>query len=190
MTARYARARVNRNPKAPDEWALFDVSHPIERARLRLERKGACWLGDDERDVDRRYRAARVWAELYQRAHGRTSGPVLSERVDGHGDSQIGAEMRAQASMDRMRIIHGRSERGEEPAHGMTPLRASYLDAVCGEGFTYSGYAERIGLSHQVVRRELVKALDAVAGYSPWANRIERVVVLAIRPLAKKGRKR
>ncbi|TGY87343.1 hypothetical protein E5163_14845 [Marinicauda algicola] len=184
-----ARVRVSQKPNEPDEWAPIDVSHPVEKARLRFVEKGVSWLGRDEREVDRRYRAARVWQGLYLTASGQMSGGTLyGERVDGRGDGEMGQLIQLQAGIDRVRIVHGRRETGEEPARGMTVRRQHDLDAVCGEGAGLSQHARAMGLHRSSVIESVIAGLDAVAGYAPWSARLERVQVLMIRPVVRASR--
>lgn len=181
-----ARVRVNRDPKAPDQWAPFDASHPVERARLRFEEKDRCWLGREAGDVDRRYRAARVWMERYLTAMGWTgAGAEVRERVDGGGDSEAAMNRRVQASLERIRILIGRADLDEPPARGMTARRRYDLDEVCGRGVSLSAHARALGLHVDTVRESLIAGLDAVAAWPAWRERLERAPVLMVRPAPK-----
>ncbi|MEN0652401.1 MULTISPECIES: hypothetical protein [Hyphobacterium] len=165
-----ARARVNQNPKEPDQWAPFDVSHPIEKMRLRGS------LGADALQIDLRYRAARVWFVFWNRAFGYGHDTTLRESVDGGGDGTGSANARAQAVIDRTKILG-------QP--GMTRRRFYDLDAICGGGSRISELAQATHRDQKTVRESLLTGLDVVAGFQPWDRYIQGIPTLSVQFVAK-----
>lgn len=165
-----ARARVNQNPKEPDQWAPFDVSHPIEKMRLRGS------LGADALQIDLRYRSARVWFVFWNRAFGYGHDATLRESVDGSSDGTAAADARAQAVIDRTKIL-------AQP--GMTRRRFHDLDAVCGAGMRFADVARATHRTGDTVRESVLTGLDVVAGFEPWDRYIQGIPTLAVQFLAK-----
>ena len=173
------RARVNETESDPrdrmgsDKWGVFVPDTPIDHAYCRFVSRGSCWLGQDEVEVLRRYRAGRLWFRVWNIAQGLSYDATLRESVDGSGYAQAGANARLQASTDRMRIFR------DEPR--MTKLRFGDLDAVCGVGRSPGQHGKAFGRSSITVKESVIAGLDVINGYSPWQRRLESEPVLAIR---------
>ncbi|MDG1417834.1 MAG: hypothetical protein P8P99_08540 [Maricaulis sp.] len=159
-----ARARVNDNPKQADQWALFDVSHPIEKMRW----KGS--LGSEQIVADRRYRAACVWQKFFYKCQGlTTTREWLQEHVDGTGDPHAAPAARMDASMQRLNVME---------QVGMTRRRFEDLDSICGLGLTVSEQGRATSRHPSSVRESFLSALDVVGGFPEWDREMERVGVL------------
>lgn len=167
------RARVNLDPKSPDEWAAFDTGHPIEKMRIRGS------LGQPWHIAFNRYRAARVWYSMWVRALGlSTMGEFMAEQVDGGGDKESGVLARMDAANQRVEVLKQR---------GMTPLRMSILDSVCGAGTRISEIAHATGRDRKAIRKCLLGGLDAVYAFPRWNKQIEAVQVIWTEPITRRA---
>lgn len=169
-----ARVLVS-GPKEPARYALLDVSHSIEKMRL----KGT--LGRDEAETIRRYKAARLFARMFDAAHPGAKSPMLAARVDGGGGNGEGARI---AMLDASaELVHLQMH-----ARGMTVTRYLDLEAVCAKGHSFKAHADATGRHHSTVTESIMHGLDAIADYEPWQRRLDAEVVLKIEPLPKRKR--
>lgn len=164
-------------PKEPPRFASFDVSNPIEKMRL----KGT--LGDDEAESVRRYKAARVFARLYDMAHPGARCPMMGERVDGSSAGDENARLnRMQANNDLVRM--------QLEARGMTLVRFLDIEAVVAKGIAFNWHAKASGRDYSTVRENVLAGLDAIAGYEPWQRRFDEEPVMRIYDDKQKTKKR
>jgi hypothetical protein len=176
------RARVNetepdaRDRHGADKWGQFVARTPLDRAYGKFIARGSCWLGQDETEVLRRYRAGRLWFRKWNMAQGLGYDATLREAVDGGGYAEGGINARLQASTDRMRISR------DEPR--LTAKRFGDLDAVCGVGLEPGEHGRNTGRDAKTVKESVIAGLEVIIGYSPWQRHLEAETVLAIRPAA------
>lgn len=176
------RARVNetepdaRDRHGADKWGQFVVRTPLDRAYGKFIARGSCWLGQDETEVLRRYRAGRLWFRKWNMAQGLGYDATLREAVDGGGYGQGGQLSRLQASTDRLRIYR------EEPR--LTAKRFADLDAVCGVALEPGEWGRTTRRDPQAVKKSVIAGLEVIIGYSPWQRHLEAETVLSIRPAA------
>jgi hypothetical protein len=173
-----ARAQVNEISKQRDQWASFDTSHPIEKMRARGS------LSSDPLTADRRYRAARVWLQLYLTSQGLTSGGEwLQELVDGTSDPEASSIAKLHASNERIQFQ--RSELGSRD--DVANARFGVLDSVCGYGRSISEVVKATNRQKKTVRAQLFFGLDAIGGYALWDKRMESVPSLYIESFKRTG---
>jgi len=176
------RARVNETEPDPrdrmgsDKWGEFKPDTPIDRAYCRFIGKGSCWLGSEEAEVLRRYRAGRLWFRIWNTSQGLSYDATLRESVDGGGYGQGGINARLQAATDRMRIFQ------DEPR--LTKLRFGDLDAVCGVGYEPGEHGRNTGRDAKSVKESVTAGLDVIVGHSSWQRLLDAEPVLSIRPAA------
>ena len=152
-------------PNGPSAWAQLDTTHPIEK----MFRKGS--LAPDEAVAAARYRAAQVWDRFFRRAHGiGGGGGFMSESVDGSADPQASAVARMDATRERLYVM-------DEP--GMTLIRFSDLDSVCGAGMRIADISKRSGRDPKTIRESLFSGLDVVTGYARWDRLLQGVQIVA-----------
>lgn len=164
-------------PKEPPRFASFDVSNPIEKMRV----KGT--LGEDEAESVRRYKAARVFARLYDLAHPGARCPMMGERVDGSSAGDENARLnRMQANGDLVQM--------QIQARGMTLIRYLDLEAVVGKGIAFNRHAKASGRNFSTVRENVLAGLDAIASFEPWQKRLDREPVMRIYEDRQKSKKR